>query len=267
MMRAMEFIAKAQNTSVVDSLTQEEQAHQSEMHDQALNDIAGVLGEDGPVILELQRKMRANPSRIRGDPEAALIELLGLVTMLMRGSEQQREAARASIHAMSEEDGDAGEPSPEERERASEVASGVDATMVEARTLLDQHNDVEAVLQEGDVDGGGALLQLEAAMESGDIEPSAVITAVVFVLIVFLVWNTVVHVIMAVLGLLFLLIFLALVGCGLASALPGQTGVSCGQLDAIDDILTCELQCTRRFLRVPFQYASQGVNSLATLFG
>lgn len=265
MMRAMEFIAKAQNTSVMDSLTEQEQEHRGEMHNQALNDIAGVLGEDGPVVLELQRKMRANPARIRGDPEGALLELMGLVTMLMRGTEQQREEARASIHAMSDEGGDAGDFSMEETERASEMARGIDATMDEARTLLDQHNDVEAVLEEEE-NGGGALLQLEAAMESGDIEPSAIIVAVVFVMLVYLVWNAVVGVIMAVLGLLFMFIFLALVGCGLASAFPSETGVGCAQMDGLDNVLTCELQCARRFVRVPFNYARQGITTLASLF-
>lgn len=267
MMRAMEFIAKAQNTSVVGSLTEQEQAHRGEMHDQALHDIAGVLGEDGPIVLELQRKMRANPQRIRGDPEASLIELVGIVTNLMRGSEQQREDARATIHAMSEEGaGDAGEPSAEETARAEEMARGLDANMVEARQLLDEHNDVEAVLDMTNEDGGGALLQLEAAMESGDIEPSAIITAIIFVMIVFLVWHSVVHVIMAVLGLLFMLIFVALVGCGLASALPSQTGVTCAQSSGIEEILTCQVSCARRVLRVPFTWARQGVDTLGHLF-
>jgi len=267
MMRSMEFIAKAQTNSLLESLSEEERTHQGEVHQQALQDIAGVLGEDGPLVLELQRRMAANPARIRADPENSLMELVALVRNLLQGTEAEKEQARAAIRAM---DGvsDVGEVTADEEAQSQELAQSLEANIDEARQLMDRTNRFEAVLNTTDTDEHGSLLQLhlEAAMEAGDIEPHAVITAVIFVLLVYLLWHTVVHVIAAVLGLLFLFIFVALIGCGLATALPSETGVHCGQLTGIEQVFNCEIECARRVLRVPFGYAQSGLQQLSHLF-
>lgn len=268
MMRAMEFIAKAQTNSLLESLTEEERTRQSEIHEQALQDIADVLGpEDGRLILELQRRMMANPERIRGDPENSLLELMAIVRNLLQGTDAEKEQARAAIQAM-DAVSDVAPATADEEAQAQDMAQNLEANIDEARQLMDRTNRLEAVLNTTDTDEAGSLVQLhlEAAMESGDIEPSAVITAIVFVLLVYLLWASVVHVIWAVLSLLFLFVFVALIGCGLASALPSETGVHCGQLTGIDEVFNCEISCARRVLRVPFSYASDGLTRLSHLF-
>lgn len=268
MMRAMEFIAKSQTNSLLESLSEEERTHQGEVHEQALQDIANVLGPvDGPIILDLQRRMMANPARIRSDPENSLLELMALVRNLLQGTDAEKEEARAAIQAMNGVS-DADTFTADEETQAQDMAQNLEANMDEARQLMDRTNRIESVLNTTDSDEGGSLLQLhlEAAMESGEIEPRAVITAVMFVLVVYLLWHSVVHVISAVLGLLFLFIFVALVGCGLASALPSETGVHCGQLSGIQEIFSCEIQCARQVLRVPFSYTQDGLNRLGHLF-
>jgi len=269
MMRSMEFIAKAQTNSLLEDLTEEERSHQGAVHEQALQNIAHVLGpDDGPLILELQRRMMANPERVRGDPENSLLELVAIVRNLLQGSDEEKEQARAAIRAMNTVS-DSREATESEKAQSQDMAESLEANIDEARQLMDRTNRLEAVLNTTDTEeAGSSLIQLhlEAAMESGEIEPSAVITSVIFVLLVYLLWHSVVHVITAVLSLLFLFIFVALVGCGLASALPDTTGVHCAQLTNIGEIFSCEMQCTRRVLRVPFSYAQDGVNRLAHLF-
>lgn len=269
MMRSMEFIAKANTKSLLDDLTDEERSHQRVVHEQALGDIAHVLGpDDGPLIVELQRRMMANPERVRGDPENSLLELVSIVRNLLQGSDEEKEEARAAIRAMNEIS-DSREATESENAESQKLAESLEANIDDARQVMDQTNRLESVLTTTDTDeSGSSLIQLhlEAAMESGDIEPSAIITSVIFVLLVYLLWHSVVHVISAVLSLLFLFIFVALVGCGLASALPSETGVHCAQLSSIGDVFNCEMQCTRRVLRVPFNYAQQGLNTLAHIF-
>lgn len=268
MMRAMEFIGKAQTNSLLESLTEEERTRQGEIHEQALQNIASVLGpQDGRLILELQQRMMANPERIRGDPENSLMELIAIVRNLLQGTDEEKEQARAAIRAM-DAVSDVGEATADEEAEAQGMAQSLEANIDEARRVMDKTNRFEAALNTTDTDEGESLVQLhlEAAMESGEIEPSAVITAIIFVLLVYLLWASVVHVIWAVLSLLFMFIFIALIGCGLASALPGETGVQCGQMTGFDEVFTCEIQCARRVLRVPFRYARDGLNRLSTLF-
>lgn len=268
MMRAMEFIGKAQTNSLLESLTEEERTRQGEIHEQALQDIAGVLGpEDGPLILELQQRMMANPERIRSDPQNSLMELIALVRNLLQGTEEQKEQARVAIRAMTAVS-DAREATADEEAQAQGMAESLEANIDEARRLMDRTNRFEAALNTTDTDEAESLVQLhlEAAMESGDIEPSAIITAIVFLLLVYLLWSSVVHVIWAVLSLLFMFIFVALVGCGLASAFPGETGIQCGHLTGVDEVFTCEFQCARRVLRTPFRYARDGLTRLSHLF-
>lgn len=265
-MRSMEFISKAQTASVMGNLSEAELAHHNEVHQQALSKISGVLGEDGALILELQQKMKANPALIRSDPQTALTELVSIVAMLVKGSDEEKEEARIAIRAMTASGPEDAEATAEDDAKTEELARKLEENAAEIRQMLDEKNDIEGVMNMTGGDGGGALLQLEAAMENGEVEPSAIILSIVFVLIVFLLWHTIVAVIMAVLSVLFMLVFISLVGCGLASAFPSQSGVQCARLSGVATIVRCETQCARRFLRVPFQYASTGLHQLAGLF-
>lgn len=273
MMRAMEFIAKARDETLLNDLSAEEQAQQSQLHGEALENIAGTLGEDGPMIMELQRKMRARPAQVRGNPDRELLQLVRLVRQLLKGTEEEKEAARATIRAMPEEDE---QPTPEEEARSAELVQALQQHVTENSKLLDQANGIEQALNASAPDT--SLLQMQNLLEDldmnemelddsdMDIEPTAIIVAVAFVLIVYLLWSNIVMVVSAVLSLLFLLIFVALIGCGVASAFPSESGVHCGRQGTVGAVLQCEMSCTRRVLQIPFQYARQGLDRLSELF-
>jgi hypothetical protein len=275
MMRAIEFIAKARDVNLMNSLTEEEQQQQAELHEHALRDIAGTLGDDGPLSLELQRKRRARPAQIRGHPDRELLQLVRLMRQLLRGTEEEQEAARAAIRDMPEE-GEDDEVSPEAEARTNELINNLQAHMAETGDLLDRANGIEQRLNASAPEA--SFLEMQQMLEDLDlnavelddsdldIEPTALIVAIAFIVIVYLLWGSIVMVISAVLSLLFLLIFISLVGCGVASAFPSETGVHCARQGDVAAVLRCEMQCSRRVLSVPFQMAGQGLRQLSQIF-
>jgi hypothetical protein len=100
MFRAMIFLAKAQDSSLMDSLSAEQQDADRVLLQKSLDNIAGMAGSDGAVVQELMQKMRARKSVVMEDPSGTVKHLEVLLTKLLKGSEEEKEQARTEVHEM-----------------------------------------------------------------------------------------------------------------------------------------------------------------------
>jgi len=281
MVRAMEFISKAQTSSMLNDLTEEERGQQASLFDDSLHNIASVLGEDGELLLQLMATMEGDSSTL-SDPEQTLNSIVAVVVMLVRGSEEEKEQARTAIRDMRAAATDGTEVSEQDRADAEAQAQNLgrflDTDVSQTRRLLDETNDLESdsgtPMSEDDV--AAALLELgisehdeewefdedeEESDRSGSLENlpgplegrgSTLIVAAVVLLFVILLWGHIAAALAFGFWVLFLSLFVALVGCGLASLFPRDSGVHCLSLGGAGSMVNCEATCVRRALQLPF---------------
>lgn len=280
MVRAMEFISKAQTSSLLDDLTEDERAQQAQLFDGSLRDIAAVLGDDGDLLLELMGAMEGNSAAV-SDPENTLNAIVAVVVMLVRGSEEEKVQARAAIHDLQASVTDRTEVSEQDRAEAAAQAQTLgrflDTDIAETRRLLDETNDLErdteTPISEEEV--AAALLEIGASENDEDWEAdedeeendgsladlpgplegrgSTLIVAAVVLLFVMLFWGHIVAALAFGFWVIFLSLFIALVGCGVASLFPRDSGVHCLSLGGGGATVNCEATCVRRALQLPFQ--------------
>lgn len=280
MVRAMEFISKAQTSSLLDDLTEDERAQQAQLFDGSLRDIAAVLGDDGDLLLELMGAMEGNSAAV-SDPENTLNAIVAVVVMLVRGSEEEKVQARAAIHDLQASVTDRTEVSEQDRAEAAAQAQTLgrflDTDVAETRQLLDETNDLErdteTPISEEEV--AAALLEIGASENDEDWEAdedeeendgsladlpgplegrgSTLIVAAVVLLFVMLFWGHIVAALAFGFWVIFLSLFIALVGCGVASLFPRDSGVHCLSLGGGGATVNCEATCVRRALQLPFQ--------------
>lgn len=280
MVRAMEFISKAQTSSLLDDLTEDERAQQAQLFDGSLRDIAAVLGDDGDLLLELMGAMEGNSAAV-SDPENTLNAIVAVVVMLVRGSEEEKVQARAAIHDLQASVTDRTEVSEQDRAEAAAQAHTLgrflDTDIAETRRLLDETNDLErdteTPISEEEV--AAALLEIGASENDEDWEAdedeeendgsladlpgplegrgSTLIVAAVVLLFVMLFWGHIVAALAFGFWVIFLSLFIALVGCGVASLFPRDSGVHCLSLGGGGATVNCEATCVRRALQLPFQ--------------
>lgn len=280
MVRAMEFISKAQTSSLLDDLTEDERAQQAQLFDGSLRDIAAVLGDDGDLLLELMGAMEGNSAAVT-DPENTLNAIVAVVVMLVRGSEEEKVQARAAIRALQASVTDHTEVSEQVRAEAAAQAQTLgrflDTDVAETRRLLDETNDLErdteTPISEDEV--AAALLEIGASENDEDWEAdedeeendgsladlpgplegrgSTLIVAAVVLLFVMLFWGHIVAALAFGFWVIFLSLFIALVGCGVASLFPRDSGVHCLSLGGGGATVNCEATCVRRALQLPFQ--------------
>lgn len=284
MVRALEFISKAQTGSLLNDLAEDERARQADLFHGSLRDISGVLGEDGALLLELAGTLQGNSDAL-SNPERTLNAIVAVVALLVRGSEEEKEQARTAIRAMSASAIDHTELSAQTRAdleaQAQTLGRVLDLDIEQTRHLLDETNDLESEsgspLSQSEV--ADALLEIGASENDEDWESmedeeneeesdgsdslemlpgplegrgSTLIVAAVVLLLVILLWSHIVAALAIGFWVLFLSLFVALVGCGVASLFPRDTGVHCLSLGGAGATVNCEATCVSRALRLPF---------------
>ena len=127
---------------------------------------------------------------------------------------------------------------------------------VQAEEALGEEESSSSLVE---VESGGSIAGWLESRESN------VIVAVVVVLLVILLMGSIGTILMGVFWLAFLTLFVAMVGCGVASFFPGRSGVHCGSAGHVDDVLRCELTCVRRSMSMAFGSARRGVRSLTSV--
>lgn len=276
MMRAMEFISKAQTSKFMKSLTTEEQFVGKSAMDVSLSNITAALGEDGEAILELRNKMKANPTLVRKSPKVALFQVVELTWKLLRGDDQQRKKARQDINTMTEEYPDNTEappPTAEDEAEAEAMAKELEEDVEGARTVLDKAvTEFEQVGKKDAVTIGGSLMQqmqtvtqrMQSAqqVQSQDETMTTILKGFLFILIVLLVWQSIAGVVMAMLGIFLTLIFLSLLACGLGTVVNMN---SCGSSD-LGSLVSCEIQCAKEMIKIPIGWVKEIGQAFGELF-
>jgi len=284
LVRAMEFISKAQTGSLINDLSDEERSQQANLFNGSLRDLAAVLGEDGELLLELMGLMERDSSSL-SNPERALNAIVAIVVLLVRGSEEEKEQARAAIHALRATIAISGREVSEEvraeaEARAQTMGRFLDSDVAQTRRLLDETNifEGESVAPMSEEDVASALLEIGVSASDGDWEAmedeeesdgsdwleelpgplegreSTLVVAALVLLLVILLWSHIAAALAFAFWALFLALFVALVGCGLASLFPRDTGVHCLSLGGLGSTMNCEARCVSRALRIPFSY-------------
>lgn len=267
MMRAMEFISKAQTSKFMKTLTTEERSVGKSAMDVSLSNITAALGEDGEAILELRNKMKANPTLVRKSPKEALFQVVELTWKLLRGDDQQRQKARQDIKTMTEEYPDNTEappPTAEDEAEAEAMAKELEEDVEGARTVLDKAvTGLEEVGKKDAVTIGGSLMQqmqtvaqrMQSAqqMQSTDDQMTTILRGFLFIIIVLLVWQSIAGVVMAMLGIFLTLIFLSLLACGIGTVVNMN---SCGSSD-LGNLVSCEIQCAKEMIKIPIGWVKE----------
>jgi len=244
MMRAMEFMGKAQDASLALSLSEEQKAKERQIFDKSLMHLTNALGEDGPLIQELTSKMKINKAAFRADPQGSMSTIMSLVSKLMRGSEAEKEEARREIREMPE-----AAPTLSEEEKQmqdsylEELAESLQNESAGAQRRLDEVNEFEHIMEaenghlyaEDNEGNQTALMQ----MNSSDSGTFAVVlgTLIVGMLVIHSIIWAVAEVVMG----LIIWSLVALLGCGIYHLDNGESsGVG------------ATMKCTLKAFALPF---------------
>lgn len=208
MMRAMKVMSKAQTVEMVASLSEEEKALEKAMFEESLNNLADATGEDGPMVLELQQKLKANVAGVKRDPKGSVNSVIAILQKLLKGTDAEKEEARAEIRAMK---------GPGEVEQlGAEEAAELDRKNAELASQLDHETSVTELVDNVDTvapdnddprDGNASLVEVARS--------DAVVSGIAFVLTVMLVIFVVIWAVAEVVAALVLWAFISLLGCGL----------------------------------------------------
>lgn len=215
MMRAMKLISKAEaHPDVMNGLSAADKAHQKQLFDASLSNVAGTMGEDGQLVLDLAVKMKGDAATKR-DPKAAVQKIMQLLSALSFGSEEQKEDARENIRNYEA----AAELSREEAEQADRnngmLAEQLGSETVALDQALDHFDTISADEIEDEDDGSvkignGTVTASMLQVLSKGLGANVIAFILLSVLVVTVVIWTVVEVIATIVSWA----FLAVLGCG-----------------------------------------------------
>lgn len=266
MMRAMEFLSKAQTKSLLESLTPEEKQLAEIASEDSFSNLTAALGEDGPVLHDFQRKLKASLSSVRHKPKEVLNHIIKVCSTLTWGSEESRKQIREDVRQMDAvDDGSAAEA---DNETIGELAKQLEDTMGKQVEVLNKQNAFEPQNRAAFNDNGktvdsdsindnmvASLLEMHVRAQN---ENSNVVKAIVFVVLVLLLWNTVAGLAMALLNALLTWIFISLVACGVGTVVPikinGNRISDCETNQDFGAMVQCQIKCTTNIAAKPFDW-------------
>jgi len=268
MVRALEFMAKAQDSSLLESLSEAQKAEERVRFDNALKSLAESIGDDGALVLTLRAKLKGSAA-MRRDPSGTAGWILGVLQKLLRGTKAEQQEARDEITALPWlEQGD-GPQAPQVQELTKErsLAKEFERKPEELRDLMDEANvlDNESETDDGEVINS-ALLQhaeFDGAVVSKE---SAAVSIMAFVVIAVLVVATVVWSVAELLVAVVAWAFLAVLGCSAATVITNHAvekhNKEWPEFDPVKKKgVTSALKCMVKVFAWPFKKIGRGIVS------
>jgi len=217
MVRAMKFIAKAEvHPDVVKGLSPADREEQKALFDASLNNVAGTMGDDGPLVLAFAEKMKLDPAT-KTDPQAAVQKIMQLLSQLSFGSEDAKNQAREDISMFEA----SAELSPEEAQEVDQKNAML-ATQLRSETeavsqVLDDVDGMSPDEREHDDNGLLELAGNNASASMLQVRSGSKIVAaniIGFVILAILVIVVVVLAVLEVIAVIITWAVLVAVGCG-----------------------------------------------------
>merc|ERR1719424_1377468 len=161
MMRALKFIAKAEaSKETMDALPHADKVQQSEVFKTSLENIAGTMGENGALVLELVSKVQADAG-FKRDPKASVQQLVQQIAMLTLGSEAEQAGAREHIKNYQASDSLTEQETQEADVTNTRLGAQLSSDTQDVSEVLD-HVDFAAPDGKEDLDDSEVLIDLAA---------------------------------------------------------------------------------------------------------
>lgn len=269
-MRSIEFMAKAQDKTLMQSLTKEERENEKQLINMALGNFTEVLGPDGTAILDLKRKLAGDVAGARKDPHGTLMKAFRLVNQLLRGNETERLEARAAVSAMPEPS-DLNPQDDNDNAKLDKLGDQLEEETDDVRYLMDRLNVLDQpgkVHLEEEEEETNVLPLVEslnahdllkekghALLEKG--KNTKVVKGIAYVVILVLVVLAILYTALETLAIIAAWAFLSLFGCGVYTVVKEPK-----------DILDKKkyLTCFAKVMWLPFHLAGKAATALCTLF-
>jgi hypothetical protein len=240
MYRSMAYLSKAQESKFTKGLSAEEQKESRQSIEDALAHMKAFAGDNSEYVIKLKEKMQgqgvANLEAVR--------QVITLLTMLLKGNEEEQQAARDFIDRMVSKPRKLSPAAMEKQQAAIDYLEAHDAEMNEFI-----ENDLNALDNEKE-DSAEALGQNSTALiQRGDADVAAVVKGIAFIIIVWLVVSALVSAVFIGLSIVVSFALVLLIGCGAYHA--GQNN---GQLD-----FQVTFDCFLQFLTWPVVQGAKGL--------
>jgi len=222
-------MSKAQNAKFTASLTEEQKTSDKAVFDDALESMKVFAGKDAEYVMMLKEKMQA-----RGQAKLDVIQdVVGLLTKLLKGTEEEREEARNKIKALSSEK----QPTTEEDEaEQAEVIKNLEDKESEIQDMLEnQLSHGAGAIEDEDKEsqdalGGNSTALVERYGDLGQVteavskEVDQLLHGIAFILLIWLVVCAIIWAVHVALSVMIGLILVILVGCGAFTLGEGHDG-------------------------------------------
>jgi len=215
MMRAMKFIAKAQaSKETMDALPHADKVQQAESFKTSLENIAGTMGENGAVVMELVGKVQADAG-LKKDPKASVQYLIEMIAKLTLGSDDEQEKAREDIRNYQAAEPLTEQETQEADETNTKLGAQLSSDTKDVSEVLDQVDfaapDGQEDLDDPDLypdlaTNRSALIQVQSKALAANV--------IAFILLAILVTCVVVWAVLEVIAAIITWALVAILGCG-----------------------------------------------------
>lgn len=218
MMRALKFIAKAEaSKETMDALPQADKVQQSELFKTSLENIAGTMGENGALVLELVSKVQADAG-FKRDPKASVQQLVQQIAMLTLGSEAEQAGAREHIKNYQASDSLTEQETQEADVTNTRLGAQLSSDTQDVSEVLD-HVDFAAPDGKEDLDDSEVLIDPSSVSTNAtsmlQVSSKALAANVIaFILLAILVVTVVVWAVLEVIAAIVTWALVAILGCG-----------------------------------------------------
>mmetsp|Transcript_50318 Transcript_50318/g.79872 ORF Transcript_50318/g.79872 Transcript_50318/m.79872 type:complete len:414 (-) Transcript_50318:76-1317(-) len=254
--RAMKFLGKAQDSSLIESLTPEEKAKDKALFEESLNHMAGMAGPDGELVQELTRKMKLRTTFVKEDPLKAVKEVVNILTCLLKGSNEEKERARKAIREMEEVDEDDVLNEPMKGEDLRDYVSKLEKGAPDVIESMDMAAlDLDSDSRNGQLETNGNITSLlQLSRDDTDVK---VVKGIAFVVICVLVVAAIIWAVIEIVAILVAWAFISILGCS-AYALGHNHAVSKGQSNTPKLGAWDAVKCMGSVFAMPFVYVYRG---------
>jgi predicted RND superfamily exporter protein len=249
------------------SLTEAQKQDDRALFQESLDHMTSFAGADAAFVQMLKQKMITNEEAVKRNPLKSVQEVVKLLTMLLRGSAEEKEAARKAIQNLSPEDEadqqvDLPEFTQTLESRFADIKDGLNSEMEE---LDDEVHESAEVMQTLTSKGNSSAL-LEKSDGTLQIKGETVVSGIAFVVIVLLVVAAIVWTILEILAAIIAWAVLSVVGCG-AYAAGHNYAISKNELpsEARMGVLGT-MKCIAKVFTVPFVLIYKGGKAISRAF-
>lgn len=252
--RAMSFMTKAQDESLMASLTETQKQEDRALFQESLNHMTSFAGQDAKYVQMLKEKMIANGDAVKRNPLESIAEVVKLLTELLQGSTEEKAAARRAIQDLSPgvADGEEVDASELKQTLESQSAAIKDGLASELEKLDDESHESAEVLQTLETSGNSSTALLEKSNTGLLIEGETIVRGVAFVVIVGLVVAAIVWTVLEILAAIVAWAVLSIIGCG-AYAAGHNSAITKNELPADKKMgVFTTMKCIAKVFTVPF---------------